>query len=90
MDPGQVGANGESAARLVVEVIGRETEFVLLLCMGGILVVGRHLGLMSAEIMIAMVREAFFGTILIVLKASTCSLEPLGLPGMFFLVALKV
>ena len=43
MGPGQVGAHGASAARPVEGVIGPEIGSVLLLCMGGGLVVGRHL-----------------------------------------------
>ena len=56
MGPGQVGANGGSAARLVEEVGGREIGNVHLLCMGGGLVVGRHLRLVAAEIPAALVR----------------------------------
>ena len=59
MVPGQVGVDGESAARPVEEVGGQETGSVHLLCREGGLVVGRHLTLVTAEIMIAMVREAF-------------------------------
>ena len=58
MGPGQVGANGVSAARLVEEVGGAEIGNVHLLCMGGGLVLGSHLRLVAAEIMGAVVREA--------------------------------
>ena len=57
MGPGQVGANGGSAARPVEEDGGGEIESVHLHCMGGGLVMGRHLRLVAAEIMAAVVRE---------------------------------
>ena len=56
MDPGPVGAHGESAARPVEEVGELEIEFVLLLCMEGGLVVGNHMTSVAAEIMVAVVR----------------------------------
>ena len=49
MAPGQIGANGESAARLVEEVGELEIGNVHLLCMGGGLAVGSHLRLVAAE-----------------------------------------
>ena len=60
MVPGQVGANGGSAARPVEEVGGREIGSVHLLCMEGGLVMGRLLRLVTAEIMAAMVRNHDF------------------------------
>ena len=53
MGPGQVGANGGSAARLVEEDGGGEIGSVQLPCMGGGLVVGNHLRLVAAEMMAA-------------------------------------
>ena len=62
MVPGQVGANGGSAARHVEEVGGGEIESVHLLCMRGGLVMGNHLRLVAAEMMDAVVRNHnFFG-----------------------------
>ena len=58
MVPGQVGATGASVARPVEEVLGRETGNVQHLCMGGGLVVGRHLRLVTAEMMVVLVRIA--------------------------------
>ena len=55
MVPGQIGANGVSAVRLVEEDGGREIGSVQLLCMGGGLVLGRHLRLVAAERTAAMV-----------------------------------
>ena len=56
MAPGQVGANGGSVARLVEEAGGQEIGIAHLLCMGGGLVVERHLRLVAAEITAAVVR----------------------------------
>ena len=61
MDPGQVGANGESAAKPVEEVGGGEIGNVHLLCMGGDLVVGRRLRLVTAEMMPVLVRITSLG-----------------------------
>ena len=58
MGPGQVGANGESAARPVEEDGGREIGNVHLLCMGDSLVVESHMRLGAAEIMAAVHTEA--------------------------------
>ena len=58
MGPGQVGANGGSAARPAEEVGGEEIESVHLLCMGGGLAMGRHLRLVAAEIISAVVSKA--------------------------------
>ena len=59
MGPGQVGAHGASAARPVEGVTGREIEHVHLLCMGGDLVVGRHLMVLGVEMITAAVRQTF-------------------------------
>ena len=62
MGPGQVGATGVSAARLVEEAGGGEIGSVHLHCMGAGLVMGNHLRLVTAEIMAAVVRKhVFFG-----------------------------
>ena len=60
MVPGQVGANGVSAARPVEKAGGGEIGSVHLLCMGDGLVMGRLLRLVTAEIMAAMVRNHDF------------------------------
>ena len=61
MGPGQVGANGGSAARPVVGGGELETGCVHLLCMGGDLVVGRRLRLVTAEMMPVLVRITSLG-----------------------------
>ena len=60
MGPGHVGANGVNAARPVEKVGGGEIENVHLLCMGGGPAMGRHLRLVAAEMMAAVVRNHDF------------------------------
>ena len=59
MVPGQVGADGGSAARAVEEVGERETGNVQHLYVGGGLVVGRHFILVTVEMMAVLVRITF-------------------------------
>ena len=59
MGPGQVGADGGSAARHVEQVGGGEIGSVHLLCMGGGPVAGMPLRLIAAGTVAATVREGW-------------------------------